>query len=93
MIKMIEPLAKEIRTKQEYDGWVIFCPGCKQPHVFREGWHFNGNKEFPTFSPSLIVMVGEERCHSVVTRGKIHFLKDCTHHLADKTVWLPILEE
>jgi hypothetical protein len=28
-------------------------------------------------------------CHSFVTDGRIHFLGDCTHHLAGQTVDLP----
>ena len=32
-------------------------------------------------------------CHSFVTDGKIEFLADCTHHLAQKTVDLPEFTE
>ena len=32
-------------------------------------------------------------CHSVVTDGRIQFLGDSTHHLAGKTVDLPLLED
>ncbi|BBR09272.1 MULTISPECIES: DUF6527 family protein [Aeromonas] len=32
-------------------------------------------------------------CHSFVTNGRIQFLGDCTHHLAGKTVDLPLLED
>lgn len=32
-------------------------------------------------------------CHSFVTDGRIRFLGDCTHELADQTVELPDIEE
>lgn len=44
--------------------WVFYCPGCKQVHQIissgegRPNWDFNGNKEFPTFRPSLLVRGG-----------------------------------
>ena len=98
MINMIEPETelKPKRTVHDGDGWVIYCPGCKYLHKFRYGWSFNGNTEFPTFSPSLVIRLVHEkdaRCHSFVRDGKIEFLQDCKHELAGQTVKLPILEE
>lgn len=40
--------------------------------------------EHPDEKESLHFRCG--RCHSFVTDGQIHFLSDCTHALADKTV-------
>ena len=62
-------------------------------HCFSEKVHqFNGNREAPTLSPSLLVhwKDGETGkpycCHSYVRDGKIQFLGDCTHPLANQTV-------
>lgn len=54
-------------------------------------WSFNGNYERPTFSPSIKVEIGHypdpsDICHSFVTDGKIKYLNDCTHELAEKTI-------
>lgn len=67
------------------------------------GWGFDGNTESPTFTPSVLVThdakpdASEEfkewrtarACHSFVTAGRIQFLGDCTHALANQTVDLP----
>jgi len=95
-IKMIEPETKCKRTRHDGDGWVIYCPGCKYLHKFKSGWHFNGNTENPTFKPSLIVKLENEkecRCHSFVTDGWIEFLHDSKHGLKGQNVRLPILKD
>lgn len=77
------------------------CPGCLHNHAFTVGlpkrgpedprWEFNGDFEKPTFSPSLLCNKSDpkSRCHSFVVGGKIQFLTDCWHALADKTVTIP----
>jgi hypothetical protein len=78
-------------------GFVIWCPGCEEPHaIYTAGptkWAFNGNRERPTFTPSLLVhgdcRPGGYRCHSFITDGKIQFLNDCGHKLKGQTVELP----
>jgi hypothetical protein len=64
-------------------------------HCFSENIHrFNGDVESPTLYPSLLnsYHYGEDRkayiCHSFVTDGRIQFLSDCTHPLANQTVEL-----
>jgi hypothetical protein len=82
-----------------FDGYMLWCPGCGFAHVIytkngagRPEWKFNGNKEKPTFEPSLLCSwnEGEEQakkvCHSFVRDGQWQFLGDCTHKLANKTV-------
>ena len=73
--------------------WLFFCHGCQSVHFFDTRWTFNGNKEAPTFRPSLLVYeqpaAGYPRCHSFVTDGRIEFLSDSAHSLAGKTVDLP----
>jgi hypothetical protein len=81
----------------EFHGWMIFCPGCKNAHVFDSRWTFNGNRDKPTFRASMLVHGNPEnlkategryghRCHSFVTDGMIQFLGDCTHELVNQTV-------
>ncbi|MES2463346.1 MAG: ammonia monooxygenase [Armatimonadota bacterium] len=62
-------------------------------HCFSDQVHqFDGNMEAPTLSPSLLLTrpgaEGVDRfcCHSFVKGGKIQFLGDCTHPLANQTV-------
>lgn len=81
----------------------FWCPGCNDAHqVVVEsptGWGFNGDLEYPTFTPSVLVRYGhlpdggpmgtDPICHSFVTDGRIQFLGDCTHALAGQNVALP----
>jgi hypothetical protein len=83
----------------------FWCPGCRRPHRIRVSlhcdpdgpcWGFDGDVDRPTFTPSVFVNQpgphfnpGAPSCHSFVTRGRVLFLQDCTHHLAGQTVDLP----
>lgn len=85
--------------------YCFICPGCNREHAFvtewkplsnrsEPKWVFNGNVDRPTFKPSLLYNAGRanpevDLCHSYVTDGRIQFLSDCTHPLANKTVDLP----
>jgi hypothetical protein len=69
------------------------------PHT----WRWNGSIDAPTFTPSILVTYPanpnaleefkewktERLCHSFVTDGKIQFLGDSTHSLANQTVDIP----
>jgi hypothetical protein len=55
----------------------------------RPNWGFNGDRERPTFEPSLFYT--QRVCHLFLTDGRIHFLSDCTHKLANQVVDLPDL--
>lgn len=83
---------------------MFFCPGCQCGHgvwtthpngMTGATWEWNGSMEKPTFSPSILIegvraATGVPyRCHSFVRDGKIQFLGDCTHKLANQTVDLP----
>jgi hypothetical protein len=35
-------------------GYVVYCPGCKENHFYDSRWNFNGNFDFPTFTPSYL---------------------------------------
>lgn len=80
-------------TNGAHGGYVVFCPGCEQGHLFDARWKFNGDLERPTFTPSMLVngsrTTKAPRCHSYVTDGRIQFLGDCDHALAGQTVDLP----
>jgi hypothetical protein len=90
----------EVDGRKRWSLWFI-CPGCKEAHAFDERWHFNGDYQKPTFSPSFLTWLGAnpeatrepyisgKRCHSYVCDGQIQFLGDCTHQLAGQTVPLP----
>lgn len=72
------------------------CPGCGCLHSFKHPpWYFNGDKERPTVTPSILVNGNSacinptaKRCHSFITDGKIRFLDDCEHELKGQTVEL-----
>ena len=65
-------------------------------------WTWNGSMTSPTFTPSLLVksnrynkeldIMEPTLCHSFITDGKIQFLSDCNHSLAETTVDLPDFE-
>jgi len=67
--------------------------------LFKNKWTWNGDFENPTINPSLNVLhkigtnngkaVYETRCHSFVKDGKIQFLGDCKHGMANQTIDLP----
>ena len=40
-------------TKVE-GGYVVYCPGCKQNHLYDSRWSFNGDYDKPTFKPSYL---------------------------------------
>ncbi len=83
-----------------YQGELVECPACGYGHFFRTVphkdlpvWTFNGDRERPTFSPSMLVNARTHvtnpnaiLCHSFVRDGKFEFLSDCSHAMAGKTV-------
>jgi hypothetical protein len=76
----------------------FWCPGCVQPHPYRikgdSAWTFNGDRERPTFTPSLMVHPHpgdppQPRCHLFLTDGMLRFCGDSEHSLAGQSVPLP----
>ena len=79
-----------------FHSWAFWCEGCQMTHSFDSRWTFNGDKEKPTFSPSLLVKYGakvKHVCHSFVRDGNIQYLNDCTHKLAGKTIPIKTVSE
>jgi hypothetical protein len=91
----------------------IKCPAghnhyinTKSPNGQGAIWHFNGDLEKPTFTPSINETTGyyvdpslektksySYHCHFVVTDGNIFFCIDCSHDLKNQTMELPDLED
>lgn len=82
--------------------YAFWCPGCDCAHavpldqkneIGAGPWGFNGDAEYPTFTPSIDIHRSnpETRCHSIVTNGLITFCSDCgtKHPLSGMTVRLP----
>lgn len=78
-------------------GYVFWCPGCKQSHVYYTehpggGWSFNGDLDRPTFNPSLLNTWEEgpektpRRCHLFLRDGQLEYCSDSLHSLAGQTV-------
>lgn len=79
------------------------CPGCAFAHGVRirrdastphPAWDWNGDLERPTLSPSVLARTPLAdgttwTCHSFVKDGRIRFLEDSSHALANQTVDLP----
>ncbi len=75
---------------------MFWCPGCKGCHSIRYGpggWAWDGDRDKPTISPSILVNQGRAcpdmpLCHSYVENGRIRFLGDCTHEMKGQTAEL-----
>ena len=59
------------------------------------GWHWNGDRQKPTFSPSILDPGGGGRVrnHVFVRNGIIEYLSDCRHELAGRKIELPRLKD
>jgi len=78
----------------------------KTPNHSGAQWHFNGDVNNPTFTPSINERTGyyvdpelypktkeySYQCHFFITNGKIQFCSDCSHGLTGQTVDLPEME-
>jgi hypothetical protein len=79
--------------------YVFYCPGCQVNHIFNTNPSNNlpvhqlkGSLIKPTVRASILSKGSIKNnipfCHSFISKGKITFLKDCSHSLAGKTVAL-----
>ena len=90
-------MGKEI-SKKLYaindDLFVHWCPACdvfhplfiNTPSPTGYMWIWDGNKEFPTFTPSIRV---NNYCHYNIKKGMLEFLPDSLHLLRGQTVSMP----
>lgn len=86
--------------KSSPGNFAYHCPGCgyahlistieETAHVNPDGtkpvWGWNGSMDFPTFTPSVLVV---DLCHHFVTNGMLDFLGDSKHALAGQHVPIP----
>lgn len=94
-------------TEGNHVGELVECPACGYGHLFRTVagkngepvWTFNGDRDKPTFSPSMLVNSRAHvanpnaiLCHSFVQDGKFQFLGDCSHSMAGQTVEIAEVE-
>ncbi len=78
--------------RRSQDGYMHWCPGCKEMHRLPDTWKFNGNLEYPSFEESFNHGNSKEKiCHYVLTNGVLNFCNDCTHALKGQSVPLPKL--
>lgn len=96
-------------TKGRYLHW---CPGCKSRHIVSTDvpnsvgaiWQFDGNVEYPTFTPSVHIPAEAYRigdsymprrivCHYTLREGILSFFIDSGHTLAGSTMPLPDLPQ
>jgi len=82
--------------------WMAWCNACNGPHTFDKRWAFNGDKEKPTFRPSMLahsiprwnkverkIETREVHCHSYLTDGVWEYQNDSKHDLKGLTLPLP----
>lgn len=74
------------------------CPACRCNHVFevrndggQPTWRFNGDLEFPTFTPAL--RNGTRGCHLSLQDGVIHYLPSSLHEYRGMRMMLPVFTE
>lgn len=50
----------KMKTRLTEDRRLCFwCPGCQEVHaVYLDRWQWNGNRDFPTLTPSILVRSG-----------------------------------
>lgn len=92
----------EVRVIQSNGYFKMKDPGSSHHGVLLipegGGWDFNGDKELPTFTPSVKETwndpEGKQHVnHFFVTDGAVQFLGDCTHSLAGQTLPLEPFSE
>lgn len=54
------------KLRRAVNGYMHWCPGCKEMHRVPDSWKFNGNLEQPTFEPSVKI-TGKQ---TIVVDGK-----------------------
>jgi hypothetical protein len=90
--------ADTLVPKGTIHSYIFWCEGCEMHHcvntvLWRPNgnpvWTFNGSRDKPTFTPSILVTVEDNPrrvCHSYITDGNMQFLSDSWHKLAGQTI-------
>lgn len=101
-------LKEVVEGDVRYQALMFVCPGCQKKDPSHTGilmipvntdakspsWHFDGNVNFPTLTPSIITTDGDGHvCHAFLKEGVMEFLSDSTHSLANSSVPIPDLPE
>lgn len=77
------------KLRKATDAWLFWCPGCDEYHQVPDDgrWTFNGNYDMPTFTPSIVTHISEGKvCHIFIRDGRIEYLGDCHHSMANSIV-------
>jgi len=95
-------LSRKLRSLQAVNGragLAYWCQGCDGIHTIlidgkgSPNWHWDGNKDKPTFQPSVLLRSPDRTCHTYVRNGIVTFLPDCTHKYKGTDQPLPDLPE
>jgi hypothetical protein len=81
-----------MKAYQAKDCVVFYCTACNSFHSVDNTWKYNGDSVEPTIDPSVIVRDGDKKCHSFINKGRIYYMRDCTHWLAGITLDLRSFE-
>jgi len=76
------------------EAYLFHCPGCNAPHeiIVRGGaftYQWNGKRDSPTVTPSVIATEEGPRCHAFISDGKMQFLADCDHEMRCQRIEIP----
>jgi hypothetical protein len=72
---------RSLKSESNVEAYCFYCPGCKGFHtIYVNGgtytWGWNGSKEKPTFTPSILIRTG---CHAPQFNSNQHCW--CTYEL------------
>lgn len=90
----VEPDDVLVELEDEPGCYIFWCPACVCAHRLDQRWTVTGDAKSPTVHASLRTRgpkkgdgANEEvLCHLLIQNGCIHYLADCTHAMAGKTV-------
>lgn len=75
------------KLRRGVGGYFHWCPGCQEMHILPDSWNFNGNLEFPTFTPSFkhtghqIVVVEGHWTGEWVRDANGNTIPSCCHYI------------
>jgi len=91
-----------VRCAEDPHTFLFWCEGCAAYHEVwsskttrrKSGWEFNGDMYAPTFSPSYLSGLPDDkgngfskyRCHLYIKDGYLQYLPDCHHGYAGMSI-------